>query len=134
MPDRVVRELKLRAAANGRSAEAEHREILRRALPGDPQDFAARAARLRERLASTVDSTDIIRADRDRDFRGDAHLGRRPNRQLRGSRVTRSVVSVPSNLPRMRKRNVHILPNCLSTESSLAFIVWNCAFCFAAVV
>ncbi len=34
----VVRELKLRAARHGRSAEAEHREILRAALrqPGSP--------------------------------------------------------------------------------------------------
>ena len=42
--DRVVRELKQRAAANGRSAEAEHREILRRALLGNSEDFATRAA------------------------------------------------------------------------------------------
>ncbi len=68
--DQIVRELKLRAAANGRSAEAEHREILRRALLRGSEDFAARAAKLRERLVSTVDSTDIIRADRDRDFPG----------------------------------------------------------------
>lgn len=68
--DEIVRELKLRAAANGRSAEAEHREILRRALLGTSEDFAARAARLRERLVSSVDSTDVIRADRDRDFGG----------------------------------------------------------------
>ena len=68
--DQVVRELKLRAAANGRSAEAEHREILRRALLGGSEDFAARAAKLRERLVSTVDSTDVIRADRDRDLPG----------------------------------------------------------------
>ena len=65
--DQVVRELKRRAAANGRSAEAEHREILRRTLLAEAEDFAARAARLRERLVSTVDSTDVIRADRDRD-------------------------------------------------------------------
>ena len=68
--DRIVRELKQRAAANGRSAEAEHREILRRALRGSSEDFATRAAALRERLVSTVDSTEVIRADRDRDFRG----------------------------------------------------------------
>ena len=68
--DQVVRELKMRAAANGRSAEAEHREILRRALLPRSEDFAIRAARLRERLVSTVDSTDIIRADRDRDHPG----------------------------------------------------------------
>ena len=30
--DEIVRALKVRAAANGRSAEAEHREILRQAL------------------------------------------------------------------------------------------------------
>jgi len=68
--DQVVRELKLRAVRNGRSAEAEHREILRAALLGDSQDFAVRAAKLRERLVSTVDSTEVIRADRDRDFPG----------------------------------------------------------------
>ena len=68
--DRMVRELKARAAANGRSVEAEHREILRRALLGGSEDFAARAAKLRERLVSTVDSTDVIRADRDRHFVG----------------------------------------------------------------
>jgi antitoxin FitA len=32
LEEQVVRELRLRAARNGRSAEAEHREILRRAL------------------------------------------------------------------------------------------------------
>ncbi len=68
--DQIVRELKQRAAANGRSAEAEHREILRRTLLGNSEDFATRAAALRERLVSTVDSTEVIRADRDRDFRG----------------------------------------------------------------
>lgn len=68
--DQLVTELKRRAAANGRSAEAEHREILRRALLGNSEDFATRAAALRERLVSTVDSTEVIRADRDRDLRG----------------------------------------------------------------
>ena len=68
--DQIVRELKRRAAANGRSAEAEHREILRRALLGNSGDFATRAAALREGLVSTVDSTEVIRVDRDRDFRG----------------------------------------------------------------
>lgn len=67
--DQIVRELKRRAGANGRSAEAEHREILRRALLEQEEGFAVRAAKLRERLASTVDSTEIIRADRDRDTR-----------------------------------------------------------------
>lgn len=68
--ERVVRALKQQAASHGRSAEAEHREILRSALLAEPatrESFAARAARLRARLRSSVDSTTVIRADRDRD-------------------------------------------------------------------
>src|SRR5271165_3886653 len=52
---------------HGRSAEAEHREILREALLQGEEDFAARAKALRGRLRSTVDSGSVIRADRDRD-------------------------------------------------------------------
>ena len=63
----VVGALKQRAAANGRSAEAEHREILRTSLLGAEEPFAARAEALRRRLRSSIDSTDTIRADRDRD-------------------------------------------------------------------
>lgn len=65
--EQLVRTLKQRAAAHGRSAEAEHREILREALLEGEVDFASRAKALRQRLHSTVDSSDIIRADRDRD-------------------------------------------------------------------
>jgi plasmid stability protein len=68
--DQVVRALKQRAAARGRSAEAEHREILRRALIDDgmtKESFGERAARLRRRLQSDVDSAELIRVDRDRD-------------------------------------------------------------------
>ena len=63
----IVRSLKQRAAARGRSAEAEHREILREALREGTDDFEARAKILRGRLRSTIDSSEIIRADRDRD-------------------------------------------------------------------
>ncbi|MBM3490562.1 MAG: hypothetical protein FJX68_08935 [Alphaproteobacteria bacterium] len=63
----VVRALKQQAAAHGRSAEAEHREILRRALLRGEADFAARAKALRQRLRSRIDSSELIRADRDRD-------------------------------------------------------------------
>ena len=63
----LVRTLKRRAAAHGRSAEAEHREILREALLEGRGDFPRLAKALRQRLRSTVDSTDVIRADRDRD-------------------------------------------------------------------
>lgn len=69
VPVQVVAALKLQAAARGRSAEAEHREILRRALVADGSDFADRAAAMRRRLQSSVDSTETIRADRDRDGR-----------------------------------------------------------------
>lgn len=65
--EEVVGALKRRAAARGRSAEAEHRDILRAALFGAEEDFAARAAELRRRLRSSVDSSETIRADRDRD-------------------------------------------------------------------
>ena len=65
--DEVVGALKRRAAANGRSAEAEHRDILRASLLGAEEDFAARAETLRRRMRSSVDSGETIRADRDRD-------------------------------------------------------------------
>ena len=65
--EQVVRALKQRAAAHGRSAEAEHRELLRHALRPNEEGFAARARALRERLRSSVDSSVLIRADRDRD-------------------------------------------------------------------
>jgi plasmid stability protein len=67
---RIVRALKRRAAAHGRSGKAEHREILRGALlEGSKvkESFAKRAARLRSRLRSDMDSAELIRADRDRD-------------------------------------------------------------------
>jgi len=63
----VIRSLKSRAAAHGRSAEAEHREILRKVLLEGGQDFASRARALRTRLKSSIDSSEVIRADRDRD-------------------------------------------------------------------
>ena len=61
----VIDALRRRAKANGRAAEAEHRELLREALLGRDADFDVRAKALRRRLRSSVDSTDIIRADRD---------------------------------------------------------------------
>ncbi|NBC33917.1 MAG: hypothetical protein GVY13_14685 [Alphaproteobacteria bacterium] len=63
--DEIVRALEQRAAAHGRSAEAEHREIPRTALLPEDQTFALRAKALRQRLPPTTDSTDTIRADRD---------------------------------------------------------------------
>jgi hypothetical protein len=59
----IVRTLKRRAAAHGCSAGAEHREIL---LEGK-EDFATGAQALRRRLRSTVDSSEVVRADGNRD-------------------------------------------------------------------
>ena len=64
----VVAALERRAEANGRSVEAEHRELLRAALLGADDDFALRAKALRQRLYSPADSTQTIRADRDRNY------------------------------------------------------------------
>jgi plasmid stability protein len=44
----ISRRLKVRAAEQGRSAEAEHRAILERVLGSGADDFWAEAARLRE--------------------------------------------------------------------------------------
>jgi plasmid stability protein len=67
--DRVIRKLKERAAKNKRSAEAEHREILQSVLLENERkraEFAERAAKLRSQLRSSVESTRLIRKDRDR--------------------------------------------------------------------
>jgi plasmid stability protein len=49
LDDDIVRRLRVRAAERGRSAEAEHRDILRAALIGDEPQSARRQAA--ERLA-----------------------------------------------------------------------------------
>ena len=66
VPHQIVDSLKKRAAANGRSAEAEHREILREALLPAGGRFAERARAMRQRITSGIDSTETIRADRTR--------------------------------------------------------------------
>lgn len=51
--DEIVLRLKRRAARHGRSAEAEHREILAQALSAEAEpSFAELAAQLRELLAN----------------------------------------------------------------------------------
>lgn len=68
LDDEIVKRLKRRAARNGRSAEAEHREILRRALSYDDKtSFDVLATELRERLKGRIftPSEVLIREDRD---------------------------------------------------------------------
>jgi antitoxin FitA len=69
LDDDLIRRLKERAAAHGRSAEAEHRIILQQALQSSGESFAERAARWRRLTAGreTTHSAELIRADRDRD-------------------------------------------------------------------
>jgi len=77
----VVRRLRIRAAENRRSAEAEHREILRTALAGDAQQTrrqqaAERLADFRRRTSgrASASSTEVFkesRAERLRSLTGD---------------------------------------------------------------
>jgi len=63
--DEIVKELKLRAARNGHSAEEEHRQILRRALGTEYSGLS-----FKEMLAAMPDVGD------DRDFERIQDLGR----------------------------------------------------------
>jgi plasmid stability protein len=70
LDDRLIRLLKQRAARTGRSAEAEHRAILEQALSSEAEPFAEAAARLRARTPpQSTDSADLVRRDRDRDYK-----------------------------------------------------------------
>ena len=67
----VIRRLKARAVANGRSAEAEHRALLEAALRPEVAEAWAEIFRFRDELKAKYgvmpDSTDLIRHDRDTD-------------------------------------------------------------------
>ncbi len=66
--DELVQRLKRRAARHGRSAEAEHREILRQALSADAEpDFDKLAADFRKLTARRrhTPSEDLMREGRD---------------------------------------------------------------------
>ena len=64
--DELIRQLKIRAAKHGRSAEAEVRAILETALRPEEEDFWTLADRLRAEAPPMPDSsTDLIRRMRD---------------------------------------------------------------------
>jgi plasmid stability protein len=66
VPDQIVRALRIRAARNGRSAEAEHRLILAEALRNPASDFWARADELRRQIRKPqTDSGELQREMRD---------------------------------------------------------------------
>ncbi len=70
LDDDLVRRLRIRAAEHGRSAEAEHREILRVALFGegrlDRRDATARLADFRRRTAGrgSASAPELLRESR----------------------------------------------------------------------
>lgn len=68
LDDDLVRRLKIRAAQNNRSAEAEHRILLERALKPGSQDFWREVDKLRAETKGRANSnsTDLVREDRDR--------------------------------------------------------------------
>jgi plasmid stability protein len=65
--DEVIRRLKIRAAENGRSAEAELRALIERTYRPEADDFWERAAEIRKRLEGKWkgDVTQLIRESRD---------------------------------------------------------------------
>jgi len=67
VPEALVLALEERAAANGRSAEAEHRLILEEALGRGRNEFRKLVARLRAATSSRIqgESADLIREIRD---------------------------------------------------------------------
>lgn len=68
LDDDLIRKLKLRAARHGRSAEAEHREILRQALESERErSFDEMAAELRKLTAGTYQTPSevLLRESRD---------------------------------------------------------------------
>jgi plasmid stability protein len=73
LDDRVYRHLKRRAKANGRSLEAETREILSNEAARDVAmvKFAqwSKAVRAKQKVPKDWDSTAMIRADRDSDYK-----------------------------------------------------------------
>jgi antitoxin FitA len=68
LDDELIALLKRRAARHGRSAEAEHREILRQALAGEPdasfEDLAAEFRAVTARRHHTPSET-LLRESRD---------------------------------------------------------------------
>ena len=68
LDEELVLRLKLRAAEHGRSAEAEHREILRQALAAEPRrSFKELAAKVRSMTAGRTHtpSETLLREGRD---------------------------------------------------------------------
>jgi plasmid stability protein len=68
LPDSLVQRLKARAERNGRSLDAEVREILQTAATKRRAEFLQAAAAMRARLAGRhhTETLELLREDRDR--------------------------------------------------------------------
>jgi antitoxin FitA len=68
LPDSLVEQLKARARRNGRSLEAEVRDVLQRAVTKDKAEFLKAADAMRARLAGRhhTETLELLREDRDR--------------------------------------------------------------------
>ena len=68
LDDDVIKRLALAAERNGRTLEDEVRDIIMRAAPLTPEERVSLSDRIRSMQAkpSSLDSTDLIRAARDR--------------------------------------------------------------------
>ena len=71
VPDDIVRQIKVRAASNGRSAEAEHRAALEKVFGGDRTGWLQQVEALEQSILDRRGgrplpaSVDLIRDDRD---------------------------------------------------------------------
>ena len=71
VPDDIVRQIKVRAASNGRSAEAEHRAALEKVVGGDRTGWLQQVEALEQSILDRRGgrplpaSVDLIREDRD---------------------------------------------------------------------
>ena len=68
LPDSLVEQLKARARRNGRSLEAEVRDVLQRAVTKNKAEFLEAADAMRARLAGRhhTETLELLREDRDR--------------------------------------------------------------------
>ncbi len=68
LPDSLVEQLKARARRNGRSLEAEVRDVLQRAVTKNKAEFLKAADAMRARLAGRhhTETLELLREDRDR--------------------------------------------------------------------
>jgi plasmid stability protein len=87
LDDELIRKLKLRATENGRSAEAEHREILKQVLENRAEDWWEEARKfqeaMRQKYGTLPDSSEEVRRMRDErtEYLAERHDAAKPRRR-----------------------------------------------------